>query len=78
MPLGEPTLTDDEAFDVAAFINSQPRPQMANLEEDYPDKGAKPVDNPYGPFADDFPLEQHRYGPFQPIEAYYKSLKAEK
>ena len=27
MPLGEPTLTDDEAFDVAAFINSQPRPR---------------------------------------------------
>jgi thiosulfate dehydrogenase len=78
MPLGEPTLTDDEAFDVAAFINSQPRPQMANLEEDYPDKSVKPVDNPYGPFADEFPLEQHRYGPFQPIEAYYSSLKATK
>ena len=78
MPLGEPTLTDDEAFDVAAFINSQPRPEMANLEQDYPDKSAKPVDNPYGPFADDFPLEQHRYGPFQPIEAYYKTLKGAK
>jgi thiosulfate dehydrogenase len=78
MPLGEPTLTDDEAFDVAAFINSQPRPQMANLEQDYPDKRAKPVDNPYGPFADDFPVEQHRYGPFQPIEAYYKAPKPAK
>ena len=48
---------------------------MANLEQDYPDKTAKPVDNPYGPFADDFPLEQHKYGPFQPIEAHYKKLK---
>lgn len=75
MPLGEPTLTDDEAFDVAAYINSQPRPQMANLEQDYPDKSAKPVDNPYGPFADDFPLEQHKYGPFQPIEAHYRKLR---
>jgi len=75
MPLGEPTLTDDEAFDVAAFINDQPRPQMANLEQDYPDKSAKPVDNPYGPFADDFPIEQHRFGPFQPIEDYYKARK---
>jgi thiosulfate dehydrogenase len=75
MPLGEPTLTDDEAFDVAAFINAQPRPAMPGLERDYPDRAAKPVDNPYGPFADDFPLEQHRFGPFQPIDAYYKARK---
>lgn len=73
MPLGEPTLTDDEAFDVAAFINSKPRPRMSNLENDYPDRSLKPVDNPYGPFADDFPLEQHRFGPFQPIEEFYKA-----
>jgi len=78
MPLGEPTLTDDEAFDVAAFINSQPRPEMPNLEVDYPDKSAKPVDNPYGPFADDFPLDQHKFGPFQPIEEYYQALKKTK
>lgn len=78
MPLGEATLTDDEAFDVAAYINAQPRPQMPNLEQDYPDKSAKPVDNPYGPFADEFPLEQHRVGPFQPIEEHYKALKKTK
>jgi hypothetical protein len=36
------------------------------------------VDNGYGPFADDFPLEQHRFGPYAPIEAYYKALKAAK
>ncbi len=78
MPLGEPTLSDDEAFDVAAFINDRPRPQMANLEQDYPDPAAKPVDNPYGPFADDFPLEQHRLGPFQPIEEHYKARKKTK
>jgi thiosulfate dehydrogenase len=78
MPLGEPTLTDDEAFDVAAFINVQPRPELPNLDQDYPDRSAKPVDNPYGTFADDFPLEQHKLGPFQPIEAYYKKLKETK
>lgn len=78
MPLGEPTLTDDEAFDVAAFINSKPRPEMPNLDVDYPDRAAKPVDNPYGPFADDFPAEQHKYGPFQPIEAHYKAQKKTK
>ncbi|MEZ5415802.1 MAG: c-type cytochrome [Vicinamibacterales bacterium] len=78
MPLGEPTLSDGEAFDVAAFINSKPRPEMPNLEVDYPDRTAKPIDNPYGPFADDFPLEQHKYGPFQPIEAHYKALRSGK
>ena len=55
MPLGEATLTDDQAFDVAAFINAQPRPAMPNLERDYPDRATKPVDNAYGPFADPFP-----------------------
>jgi thiosulfate dehydrogenase len=78
MPLGEATLTDDEAFDVAAFINFKPRPEMPNLEQDYPDKAAKPVDNPYGPFADDFPVEQHKFGPFAPIEEFYKARKGSK
>jgi len=75
MPLGAAHLTDDQAFDVAAYINDQPRPQMTDLDQDYLDRTAKPIDNGYGPFADSFPLEQHRFGPFQPIEAYYKSLK---
>jgi thiosulfate dehydrogenase len=75
MPLGNADLTSDEAFDVAAYISSQPRPEMANLDRDYPDRTAKPVDSGYGPFADSFPLEQHRFGPFAPIEAYYKALK---
>jgi thiosulfate dehydrogenase len=75
MPLGETDLTHDQAFDVAAYINSKPRPQMANLDRDYPDRSTKPIDAPYGPYADDFPIEQHRFGPFPPIEQYYKSLR---
>jgi thiosulfate dehydrogenase len=78
MPLGQADLKDDEAFDVAAFINSQPRPHMANLDRDFPDRTAKPVDTSYGPFADSFPPEQHQFGPFAPIEAYYKKLKKSK
>jgi thiosulfate dehydrogenase len=78
MPLGKANLTSDEAFDVAAYMNAQPRPEMPNLDRDYPDRLAKPVDNTYGPFADSFPLDQHRFGPFGPIEAYYKALKAKK
>jgi thiosulfate dehydrogenase len=40
------TMTDDEAFDVAAFINSQPRPDFPGKVRDWP-KGSKPVDAPY-------------------------------
>jgi thiosulfate dehydrogenase len=74
MPLGQPDLSDDEAFDVAAYINSKDRPQRANLELDYPDLTKKPVDSPYPPYADNFPPEQHRLGPFAPIREYYDSL----
>jgi thiosulfate dehydrogenase len=75
MPLGSPDLNDDEALDVAAFINSKPRPEMKGLESDYPDRAKKPADTGYGPYADSFPIQQHRFGPFQPIEAFYKNAK---
>jgi thiosulfate dehydrogenase len=75
MPLGQPDLSDDQAFDVAAFVNSKPRPAMPGLDKDYPDRTLKPVDNGYGPYADNFSQDQHKYGPFKPIEDYYKSLK---
>jgi thiosulfate dehydrogenase len=77
MPFGKPGLTDDQAFDVAAYINSHPRPEMSNLEQDYPDRTDKPIDSPYPPYADPFPREQHRYGPFRPIREYYERLQAE-
>ncbi len=40
------TLTDDEAYDVAAYVNSQPRPDFPGKQHDWP-KGGKPVDVPY-------------------------------
>jgi thiosulfate dehydrogenase len=47
MPFDKPgTLTDQEAFDVAAFITSQPRPDMPNKAHDWPYGGA-PADVPY-------------------------------
>ena len=75
MPLGKADLTDDQAYDLAAFINSRPRPEMANLERDYPDRSKKPVDTGYPPYVDSFPIDQHRFGPFAPIEAYYRGLQ---
>lgn len=67
-----PQLTDEEAWDVAAYVNSQPRPDR-DLTGDWPDLSKKPVDHPFGPFADGFPEQQHKYGPFGPIVANYKN-----
>jgi thiosulfate dehydrogenase len=61
-------LSDEDVWDLAAFICSQPRPQM-DLSRDWPDKRKKPFDHPFGPYADGFPEEQHKFGPFQPILA---------
>ena len=55
-------------------MNAKPRPDMANLDRDFPDQTKKPADTGYGPYADPFPIEQHRFGPFAPIEAYDKAL----
>lgn len=40
------SLTDQQAFDLAAFINSHPRPDSPGKERDWP-KGAAPADVPY-------------------------------
>jgi len=40
------SLSDDEAFDVAAYVNSQPRPDFPAKKFDWP-KGGKPSDTPY-------------------------------
>ncbi len=53
---------------MAAFINSQTRPHK-NEPKNWPDISKKPVDHPFGPYADTFPAQQHKYGPYQMIEA---------
>ena len=40
------TVTDTDAFDVAAYINSQPRRDLHGKESDWP-KGGRPDDSPY-------------------------------
>ena len=64
-----PQLTVEQAWDVAAYMISQPRPTKAGLDKDFPDLLTKPVDAPYGPYADGFDQQQHMYGPFGPIRA---------
>lgn len=76
MPLGatadNPMLSDEDAFDVAGYIDSHTRPEKKNTELDFPDLKRKPVSTPYGPWSDEFSAEQHKFGPFPPIIAYYK------
>ncbi len=73
----QPAVPDTDAWDVAAFVESQPRPHKAGLDRDFPNRLQKPIDTPYGPYADDFDPEQHKLGPFQPIRAAVKKLIAE-
>lgn len=77
MPLGTtfeaPALSVADAFDVAGFVDDQPRPHKAGLEADYPDRARKPADAAYPPFLGPFPPEQHRLGPWPPIQAWMKA-----
>lgn len=58
-----PILNDDEAWDVAAFVNSQPRPNK-KFPIDWPNISKKPKDHPFGPYADSMNEFQHKYGPW--------------
>ena len=61
-----PVLSDEEAWDLAAYVNSQPRPAK-DLSADWPDNSKKPIDHPFGPYADGFSEQQHKYGRFSPL-----------
>jgi thiosulfate dehydrogenase len=71
MPLGatydSPQLTDEESWDIAAYVESLDRPSK-DLSADWPKIGKKPFDHPFGPFEDKYSEQQHKYGPFKPIK----------
>ena len=77
MPLGttydSPQLTDEESWDIAAYINSLPRPSK-DISKDWPDISKKSFDHPFGPFTDGLDEKQHKYGPFKPIVDKRKEL----
>jgi thiosulfate dehydrogenase len=64
----KPVLTDEDAWDVCAYIISLPRPSK-NISKDWPDISKKPKDHPFGPFADIFSEAQHKYGPFKTMKS---------
>ncbi|MEO8414468.1 MAG: c-type cytochrome [Ginsengibacter sp.] len=69
-----PKLTDEEAWDVAAYVSSQPRPDNKN-RNDYPNIATRPIDDPTGPFTDTFTRKQHKFGPFKPIKDAIAKIK---
>ncbi len=78
MPFGatyeKPQLSDEEAWDIAAYVNSRPRPSK-DLSKDWPNISGKPIDHPFGPYSDSFSEEQHKFGPFKPIDDFKKEQK---
>jgi thiosulfate dehydrogenase len=78
MPLGathfNTQLSDEEAWDVAAYVNTQPRPHKS-VPTDWPDVSKKPIDHPFGPYADSFGEQQHKFGPWKPIQEFYATRK---
>lgn len=78
MPFGvnyqHPVLTDEQAWDVAAFVNSQPRPHK-DQKADWKNLAKKPFDFPFGPYADTYSEKQHKYGPYQEIVKAQKNAQ---
>ena len=72
-----PRISGENAWDVAAYVESQPRPREPGLDRDFPALLDKPIDTAYGPYADGFSETQHKYGPYAPIRAEVARLKAE-
>lgn len=70
----KPVLTDEEALDIAAFINNDKIHKRPNPKTwDYPLLSDKAIDYDKGPYADSFSVQQHKYGPFNPIIQFWKS-----
>jgi thiosulfate dehydrogenase len=72
----KPTLSDQEALDVAAFVNDNsihPRPKSPYAM--YPNIKTKPIDFFKGPYLDGFSEDNHTFGPWYEIEAFYNSQK---
>jgi thiosulfate dehydrogenase len=81
MPFGtnfdSPVLHDTDAWDVAAFISTQPRPGI-DKTGDWHTLNHKPIDIPFGPYLDPYPAKQHKYGPYKPIADWWaQNVKVE-
>ncbi len=70
----KPFLSDEEALDIAAFVNDDrihKRPYVEAVAYPYPQE--KAIDYDRGPFMDTFTAAQHKFGPYKPIIDYWKN-----
>ncbi len=72
-----PQLSDDEAYDVSAFMLSKDRPIKPHLDRDFPARWNKPVDSAFPPYMLGAPADQHRYGPLPPLAEKQKQMAEE-
>jgi thiosulfate dehydrogenase len=73
-----PVLSDEQAFDVVAYMLSQPRPIKAHLDRDFPARWNKPIDAAFPPYVDGAPADQHKYGPFPPLAEMARKAAAKR
>ncbi|MFM9837556.1 MAG: c-type cytochrome [Cyclobacteriaceae bacterium] len=75
MPQGatydQPLLTEEEAWDISAYVVSLPRPRK-DFIGDWPKIETKPFDHPFGPYEDSLSEEQHKLGPWRKIDESVK------
>jgi thiosulfate dehydrogenase len=62
-------LTDDEAYDVAAYINDydKPRAEKKNRDKDFLDLNVKAADSDIEPYNDGKNEKEHKFGPYKGI-----------
>jgi thiosulfate dehydrogenase len=82
MPLGArhnaTLISDEEAFDVAGYIMSKPRPEKANLDQDFPARWNKPIDAAFPPYVQGGTPDQHKFGPFPPLAEVARQMAAKR
>jgi thiosulfate dehydrogenase len=65
-------LTDEQAWDVAAYVNTQERSFKDHSKDYLTDIAKKPYDFPFPPYADNFSEEQHKFGPYKSMPSAQK------
>jgi thiosulfate dehydrogenase len=66
-------LTDEQAWDIAAYVNSQERPVKDHSMDYASNISKKPYDFPFPPYADKFTEEQHKFGPYTEMPSAHKA-----
>ena len=68
-----PVLTNEQAWDIAAYVNSNDRPVKDHSKDYVVDISKKPFDFPFPPYSDGFTQAQHKYGPYTEMPSAHKA-----